>query len=268
MPRETLPSPGLGTRGNEDAATIARAIELGYRHLDTAQKYGNEAVVGEGIASASVPREELFLATKVAEQNLSYDDVLQTTELSLNYLNVSSVDLLYVHWPAVTGDSDQYDPDKTLRAFNELHDDRRIDRVGVANFSVDLLEEARTRLDPPIFANQVEMHPLLKQDALVEYAREHDIYLVAYCPLMRGDIGTVEELREIAEKHDVTPAQVSLAWLMHKENVVPIPMSSGGHLEENFTARDVDLDSEDFDRIDAIEREERVVDPDKGPWNW
>ena len=247
---------------------IADAIEIGYRHLDTAQKYENERVVGEGIAQSGIPRETLFVATKIRESNLAYETVLRSAKESLDRLGVDAVDLLYVHWPAVSGPDDRYDPAETLPAFDELRDDGLIRHVGVANFSVDLLEEARDHLDAPIFANQVEMHPYCQQEALHEYARREDLYLVAYCPMMRGSIGEVPELREIAEKHDATPGQVSLAWLSSKENVVPIPKSGGRHLRENFEARELDLDAADVERIESIDEERRVVDPEKGPWNW
>ena len=271
MPATDLPSPGLGTMYNTDpeecAETIVRAAEIGYRHVDTAQKYENEAFVGDGIARADLPREDLFVATKIHEENLAYEDVHRTAAESLDRLGLEYVDLLYVHWPAASSHEDRYDPAETLRAFDELVEQGATRHVGVANFSVDLLEEAHDHLDVPIFAHQIEMHPLLQQAELLEYAREHDHHLVAYCPLMQGAIGEVPELLEIAEKHDATPAQVSLAWLMGK-GAVPIPKATGAHLAENYRAHDLDLDPEDVERIDAIDREERLIDPEKGPWNW
>jgi 2,5-diketo-D-gluconate reductase B len=255
------------TDPEECAATIVRAAELGYRHVDTAQKYENEAFVGDGIARTDVPREELFVATKIHEENLAYDDVHRTAAESLDRLGLDSVDLLYVHWPAASAREDRYDPAETLPAFDELLEAGATRHVGVANFSVELLDEAQTHLDAPIFAHQIEMHPLLQQEELLAYAREHDHHLVAYCPLMQGAIAEVPELREIAEKHDATPAQVSLAWLMDR-GVVPIPKATGEHLAENYRARDLNLDSEDVDRIERIDREERLIDPEKGPWNW
>ncbi|MGM0592482.1 MAG: aldo/keto reductase [Halobacteriota archaeon] len=272
MPAEELPTPGLGTMRITDPDdgpdVITQAIDIGYRHIDTAQKYDNEGVVGDGIAQADVSRDDLFVATKIAESNLAYDDVLRTADESMELLGLDTVDLLYIHWPAVSSHEDRYDPADTIPAFNELYDEGFMRHVGVANFSVDLIEEAQDRFDAPIFANQVEMHPRLHQGELLAYAQDNDIYLVAYCPLMQGGVGEVPELVDIAEKHEATPAQVSLAWLMSKDNVVPIPMSSGAHLRENFDAQGLELDAEDLDRIDAIEEEERCVDPVKGPWHW
>lgn len=273
MPEVALPTPGLGTMEITDPDTgseaIARAIDIGYRHIDTAQKYENERIVGEAIARADVPREELFVATKVDETNLAHDDVVETTRESLDRLGLDAVDVLYIHWPSITGPQDRYDPDETIPAFNELLDEGAFRHVGVGNFSIELIEEARDRFDAPIVANQIEMHPLLHQDELVAYAQDHDMYVVAYCPMMRGGVTEEPELVEIAEKHEATPGQVSLAWLMSKDNVVPIPKSSGEHLLENFRARDLELDSEDVAKIDAIDREKRHVDTNqKGPWNW
>ena len=273
MPAIDLPSPGLGTYqhltdAEQGPAVVEEAIELGYRHLDTAQKYDNEAYVGEGIARASVPREDLFVATKVDEARLAHDDVLRTTESSLERLGIDTIDLLYIHWPAVTSHEDRYDPTDTLPAFNALVDDGTVRHVGVANFTRELLEEARDLLDVPLLAHQVEMHPLLQQRELLADAREHDIYLVAYCPMLRGQLDEVPELADIAERYDATPGQVSLAWLMSQDNVVPIPGTGGSHLAENLRARDITLSQEDLEAIDAIDRELRVVDSPKGPWNW
>jgi 2,5-diketo-D-gluconate reductase B len=252
------------TDADECRETIARAVEVGYRHVDTAQKYGNEQEVGDAIAAADIDRDDLFLGTKIAEDNLAYDDVLSTAEESLARLGVDQVDLLYVHWPHPT-----YDAAGTLSAFNQLYDEGVMRHVGLCNFTPALLDEALELLDAPLFAHQVEMHPLLQQEELHDYAVEHDCYLVAYAPLLRGDIVDVPELQEIAAKHDATPAQVGLAWLMSKENVVPIPKGTGDHVEENFRARELTLDDEDVARIDSIDEERRVVDPpEKGPWNW
>jgi 2,5-diketo-D-gluconate reductase B len=251
-----LPPIGLGTMGIEDPATIAHAIDLGYRHLDTAQIYDNEDVVGEGIARADVPREELTVATKVWADSLAPEDVRRTTEESLERLGLDRVDLLYVHRPI-----EAYDPERTLPAFNGLREEGSIHEVGVSNFTPDELDEARSVLDSPIFAHQVECHPLYRQRELREYARGAGHMLVAYSPLAQGAIFEVPELREIAEKHDATPAQVSLAWLAGLDGVATIPKASGReHLEANLAARDLELDDEDVERIESIEREQKLFE--------
>jgi 2,5-diketo-D-gluconate reductase B len=263
--RNGMPALGLGTWQNEDpeqcAESVATALETGYRHVDTAQIYDNEAAVGQGIERADVDREDVFLATKIWIDNLAYDDVLETAEESLDRLGVDSVDLLYVHWPARA-----YDPEETLAAFDELHDDGTIDRVGVSNFEPGQVDEAIDHLDAPLFANQVELHPFLPQDELREHCADRDVELVAYSPLARGEVFDDPTIGEIAEKHGVSEAQVSLAWLREK-GVTAIPKAtSAGHIRDNWSSLELRLDPEDVERIDAIERRDRRVDPDFAPW--
>ena len=167
---------------------------------------------------------------------------------------------MYVHWPAR-----EYDPETTLAAFDELHDAGKIDRVGVSNFLPEQVEEAVETLDAPVFANQVELHPLLPQTGLRARCDELGVNVVAYSPLARGAVTEVSEIRDVAEKHDATPGQVSLAWLREK-GVTAIPKTSGGHLRENWESLSVDLDDEDVERIDDIGRRDRRVDPGFAPW--
>ncbi|WP_435127596.1 aldo/keto reductase [Halobaculum sp. D14] len=261
-----MPMLGLGTWQNDDPeecrTAVQTALEMGYRHVDTAQIYGNEAAVGDGIERADVDREDVFLATKVWTDNLAPEDVRETTEESLDRLGVDSVDLLYVHWPA-----GEYDAEATLGAFNELYDDGRIDRIGVSNFLPEQVETAVDVSDAPIFANQVELHPLLQQEALREACADLGVEVVGYSPLARGDVFDVPVLSEVAEKHGVSEAQVSLAWLREK-GVTAIPKAtSESHIRDNWGSLGVDLDDEDVAAIDGIETETRKVDPDFGPWN-
>ncbi|WP_254841431.1 aldo/keto reductase [Natronomonas marina] len=262
-----MPVLGLGTWQNADpeacVESVRAALETGYRHVDTAQAYDNESSVGEGIAAADVDREDVFLATKVWIDQLAGDDVVESTEASLDRLGVDYLDLLYVHWPA--GD---YDPAETLSAFEELRAEGRIDRIGVSNFEPEHLEEARSAIDAPIFANQVEMHPLLQQANLREYCAEADIELVAYSPLARGEVFDVDVLSDIAADHGVSEAQVSLAWLREK-GVTAIPKATGvDHIEDNWASLGLELTDEEVARIDAIDREERLIDPDFAPDGW
>jgi len=204
---------GLGTWENTEpdqcAESVRTSLETGYRHVDTAQAYENEESVGEGIAAASVPREEVFLATKVDTPNLVGEDVLATTRESLEKLGTEYLDLLYVHWPL-----DAYDAEDMLAAFQQLYDEGTIRHIGVSNFAPRHLEEARAVLDAPIFANQVEMHPYLQQTELREYAAEHGHHAVAYSPLARTALFDDPVLSDIADKHHASVAQVSLAWLL------------------------------------------------------
>lgn len=259
---DIIPSPGLGTWQNTDpeecVKSVKTALDIGYRHVDTAQVYGNEKEVGKGIKESDVDRKDVFLATKVWIDQLSGEDVVSSTEESLDKLGVDKVDLLYVHWPG--GD---YEPVETMNAFNQLVDEDKVSYIGVSNFSPEMVDEAQKHSEADILANQVEMHPFLQQEELVEYCQENEVYLVAYSPLARGKVMDSTVLQEIADKHGVTPAQVSIAWLNSIDYVVPIPKSSSeDHIRENFEAVDLELDEEDIEKIENIDREERCVDPD------
>jgi diketogulonate reductase-like aldo/keto reductase len=265
--RNGMPGFGLGTWQNDDpdacAESVRTALETGYRHVDTAQIYRNEDAVGRGLAAADVDREDVFLATKVWINKLAYDDVIESTEESLERLGTDSLDLLYVHWAA-----GEYDPEDTLSAFERLKHDGLIERIGVSNFEPEHLEAAQDAIDAPIFANQVEMHPLLQQRELREFCADAGIELVAYSPLARGDVFDVDVLSEIAEANGVSEAQVSLAWLREKE-VTPIPKATGAeHIRDNWASLSLDLTDDEIERIDAIDTERRKVNPDFGPSAW
>ena len=262
-----MPALGFGTWQNDDpeqcTESVRTALDVGYRHVDTAQMYDNEAAVGEGIEAASVDREDVFLATKVWIDQLAHDDVLSSTEASLDRLGTDYLDLLYVHWPA-----DAYDPEGTLSAFEELYEDGTIERIGVSNFEPEHLDAAREAIDAPIFANQVEMHPLLQQQELREYCEDADIELVAYSPLARGQVFDVDVLSDIADDHGVSEAAVSLAWLREK-GVTAIPKATGeAHIRDNWSSLTLELSADDVERIDALDERRRLIDPDFGPDGW
>ena len=266
MTEPDLPALGLGTSANDDfeecAETVQTALELGYRHVDTAQMYDNEEAVGEGIRRADVPREEVVVATKIHPDNLAYGDTKRTARESLERLGLDAVDLLYVHWPISA-----YDPEESLRAMDELHEAGLCDHVGLSNFTPDLLDVARAILDAPVAAHQVECHPLFPQAELREYAVEHGHYLVGYSPLGRGEALDDPLLTEIAEKHDTSTAAVCLAWAFAQEALVPIPKATGDHVRANFAAKELELDEEDLDRIAEHDVRKRVIDPDDAAWN-
>ncbi|WP_280588353.1 aldo/keto reductase [Halorubrum sp. Boch-26] len=259
-----MPVLGLGTWENDDPAqcteSVKTALETGYRHVDTAQIYGNEAAVGDGIAAADVDRDDVFLATKVWINQLAPEDVAASTRESLQKLGTEHVDLLYVHWPAGA-----YDPAETLPAFAELRDDGLVDRIGVSNFEPEHLDAATDALGEAPFANQVEMHPLLRQEELREYADANGVELVAYSPLARGNVLDDPAITHIAEKHGVSAAQVSLAWLREK-GVTAIPKATGeDHIADNWASLGLELDAEDVEEIDTLGRTDRQLNPDFGP---
>jgi len=268
VPRaDGMPVLGLGTWQNDDheqcTESVRRALALGYRHVDTAQIYRNEAAVGDAIEQASIPREDIFLATKVWIRNLSYEDVLGSTQASLERLGTDYLDLLYVHWP-----SGAYEPADTLAAFDDLYEKNIIRHVGVSNFEPEHIDETRDHLDAPVFANQVEMHPFLPQTELREYAQTSDIELVAYSPLARGDVLGDETLAEIADRHEATEAQVALAWL-RENDVTAIPKATGeAHIRENLESLSLELETDELEAIDAISTRKRKVQPEFAPDSW
>lgn len=260
-----MPMLGLGTWKLEDPElckrTVETALELGYRHVDTARAYGNEAHVGDGIEAADVPREDVFLATKIWKSDLGYEDAIEAAYASVDDLGVDSVDLLYVHWPAGT-----YDPAETFQAFDELVDEGVTDRIGVSNFEPAQIEEAVDYADHEIFANQVECHPMLPQEAVRESCAAHDIEVVGYSPLARTDVFGHETISGIAGRHGVSEARVSLAWLRER-GVTAIPKaSSEEHLQDNWLSLSLQLDDGELAELDELERERRI-DPEFGPWN-
>lgn len=259
MPR-LLPDIGFGTYTLTDRKecidAVTTALETGYRLIDTAQVYDNEEYVGEAIERAPVPREEVVVATKLHWERLGHDEVLTSAAESCERLSVETIDLLYVHWPI-----DTYDPAETMPALDELVDLGVVDRIGICNCSSELLDEARDALETPLSVHQVENHPHLPQEELVDYAREHDQDLVAAVPLGKSEVLDVPAVQEVAESHDATPAQVALAWQIRR-GVTPIPKARGDHIAENYGALDVaaDLDADALARINGIEERQRIVE--------
>lgn len=265
----SIPNPGLGTYRVTDPeeceSSVRTALSVGYRHIDTAEAYQNEAAVGAALASADVSREDVFLATKVLHPKFTDDysrgAIVESMHACLDRLEVETVDLMYgVHWPG--GD---YDPGETMAACAEIVDEGLTDTIGVCNMTPELVDEAREHSDVPISVLQVEMHPLLQQREIQTYCDESDMTLVAYAPLGNGAILDVPELQEIGTRYDASAAQVSLAWLREK-GAATIPKStSEGHIRENFESGGLDLEAADVQAIDDIGREERQYDPDYAP---
>lgn len=264
---QEIPRLGFGTYENDDpeqcAESVRTALDAGYRHIDTAQSYGNEAAVGDGIAASDIDSEDVFVATKLATGNLAYEDAVETAHESVERLGLDSIDLLYVHWPI-----NSYDPEGTIEALNDLYEDGVIEAVGLSNFRIDQLDAAIERLDLPLAAHQVECHPMLPQEDLHAHAVDHDYALVAYCPIARNQVAEIETIQDIAANHDASPAQVSLAWLLEKENLVAIPKAtSEAHIRDNWGARGLELDEAEIAAIDRIDERRRIVDFDAAPWN-
>jgi 2,5-diketo-D-gluconate reductase B len=246
-----IPSLGLGTyrlTGEACVRAVGRALSMGYRHVDTAQMYGNEAEVGRGIEDAGVDREEIFLTTKVWPSDFAHDRVIRKTRESLKKLHTEYVDLLLMHWPG-----DGVPLGETLGAMRELQEEGSVSHVGVSNFSPSLVEEAAEHAQ--IFCNQVQYHPYRSQDALLEQAQEMDYLLTAYTPLSRGGVQRDKILREIGEAHNKTATQAALRWLLQQDKVCAIPKAtSEEHLKENLDVFDFELSDAEMDRTFSLGR--------------
>lgn len=256
-----MPWLGLGTwksgEGGEVEQAIRWALELGYRHIDTARIYENETGVGRGIRESGVPREEIFVTTKVWNSDQGYDTTLRAFDASLERLGMESVDLYLVHWP-VKGKYKE-----TWRALESIYESGRARAIGVSNFLVHHLEDLLTSARIVPMVDQVEFHPRLVQPELLKFCREKNIVLEAWSPLLRGDLGSLGEVPAIAKRHGKTPAQVILRWdLQH--GVVTIPKSTNrDRIAENAAIFDFELSPEEMSAIDRLDEGRRVgPDPD------
>jgi 2,5-diketo-D-gluconate reductase B len=258
----TVPKLGFGTwqiEGRDCQEAVEDALAIGYRHIDTARGYGNEEHVGRGIAAAGLPRNEFFLTTKIAREDYAPGDLRRAAEDSLQKLGVDRLDLLLLHWP-----NPDFALDETLGALVALRDDGLIRHLGVSNFPAKLLREAIGIA--PIFTDQVEFHPFLGQDELVELAVEKDFMVTAYSPLARGKVPEDATLRAIGEAHGKTAGQVALRWLLDKPQVSTIPKASSHERRvENFEVFDFELSDEERAQIDALPKGERIIDPGFAP---
>lgn len=243
-----IPRLGLGTwqnKGPQCARTVETALDLGYRHIDTAQVYGNEEMVGKGIVATDVDREEVFLTTKVWRSNLRYDAVLEAVRGSLDRLAVEYIDLLLIHFP-----HPRVPVTETLEAMADLQEEGLVVNLGVANFTRSQLQQAINNVDRPLVTDQVLYHPYKDQSALRAFCLEHDVALTAYSPLARGAVVGDELLAAIGERYEKTAAQVALRWLIQQDGVVAIPKAtSRNHLESNLAIFDFSLTGEEMNRI-------------------
>jgi 2,5-diketo-D-gluconate reductase B len=261
-----IPKLGLGTfgrTGDAGVAAILKALEVGYRHIDTAQSYGTEASVGEAIRRSGVPRSEVFVATKVADTRLDRSQFMDSVERSLEILGLGPVDLLLIHWPS-KGDAVPFEDYMLELAEAQRRGHTRL--IGVSNYTIPLLERTERLLGPGAIAtNQVEIHPYMQAPRLAAHVRSKGLTLTAYQPLCRGAVASDPVLQRIGAKHGVTASAVSLAFLMAMGHVVIPASSSEANLRANWQARDVTLDEDDMRAIQALHRGDRGINPDKSP---
>src|SRR6204780_4618124 len=260
----SLPRLGLGTfrlQGDPCRAAVEGALTLGYRHIDTAEMYGNEEAIGAAIAASKVARKDLHLTTKVWNENLAPDAIRRSFDASLNKLRLHHVDLYLVHWPS---------PNMNLPAMFEtlikLKQEGRTRAIGVANFNIALLKTVVEQVKAPIACNQIEYHVMLDQTPVRKYMRAKSIPLVAYCPLAQGRAASDETLMAIGRKHGASAAQVALKWLLDQDGVAAIPKASRAESQKaNLEALNIGLDDEDQQAIAGLPKNQRYVNSGFAP---
>ena len=264
-----IPAIGLGT-SNLGGATVrgenvATALKLGYRHIDTAWKYGSERDVGEGMRASGVPRSDIFLCTKVSHEYLRAADFARSVDESLANLGVDYVDLLLVHWPNAKTPLKE-----TMAALAKAKRDGLARHIGVANFNIALLDQAIALCPEPLVNLQGEGHPYIDTTKIVDACRARGIVFTAYCPLGRGRLFDDPVLGEIAKSKGRTVAQVALRWLVQRGNIVPIPRSSNpGRLAENLDVFGFTLSDNEMARISALKRADgRIANPSGRAPKW
>ena len=253
-----MPAVGFGTwplEGRDCRRLVAEAIDVGYRAVDTAQSYHNEAAVGAGIRDAGLPRDEIFVTTKLWPDRLRAELVRPAVEESLDRLGVDFVDLLLIHWP-----NPEVPLAETLLAFDAVRKAGKARFVGVSNFTAALTGEA-AKIGVPLLCNQVEFHPFLDQSKVLAAARAAGMFLVAYAPIARGLVAASPVLAAIGRKHDRTATQVGLRWLVQQPGVgFAAKASSRARLVENLAVDDFTLSAAEMAEISALADGTRVVD--------
>jgi len=260
----SVPSIGLGTfelKGPEGIRAIRSALDAGYRHIDTAIRYGNEAEVGQAIRDCGIARDELFVTTKIWFDNLAPENVAARTAESLERLRLDHVDLLLVHWP-----SRDVPLGETLAAFEEQRSSGRTRLIGVSNFTTALLAEAIRVHGADLFANQVEYHPFLAQPRVLSAVRDAGMLMTAYLPLARGAVFHSEPLQEIGVRHGKSAGQVTLRWLIQQDCVAAIPRSSKiENIKANLDVFDFELSADEMRLIAGLDGHRRLCDFDWSP---
>lgn len=260
-----IPKIGFGTWQLKDETAqmcVAKAIEAGYRMIDTAQAYENEKHVGRGIADAQLPREDLWVTTKVWMSEFRNGDLQTSVEKSVERLGTNYCDLILLHWP-----NEEVPLEETLGALNEVRDWGLTRHIGVSNFTADQLGEAVRLSQAPILTNQVEYHPFIDQTPILEAAHALGISVTAYAPLAQGKVLDNEVLKEIGDKYGKSPTQITVRWLVQQPGVIAIPRSSSpDHLASNNDVHDFELTPQEMGRITSLKAHgDRLINPSWAP---
>lgn len=264
----SVPLFGLGTFRLKDQTvmnSVRDALEIGYRAIDTAQIYENEAAIGQAIQDSSVPRDELYLTTKIWVDNFRRDRLALSLQESLDQLKTDYVDLTLIHWPSPDG----IPVDEFMTALRDARDEGLTREIGISNFNIDLMKQAIASVGADnIATNQVELHPFLQNRKLTQFARDQDIHITSYMTLAYGKVLEEPILQQVAEQYEASPAQVALAWAMQLGYAVIPSSTRRSHLESNFRARQLQLTDADMEAIAALDRNERLISPERLAPDW
>lgn len=254
-----IPALGFGTwqmTGEECTSAVLSALEVGYRHIDTADRYENHFDIAKALRQANINREELFITSKVWFTDLGHDELIDTCKRSLEELQISYLDLFLIHWP-----NREISIKESLEAFEELKQNGLIKSFGVSNCTKHHLQDCIDSGFTPA-NNQVELHPLMGQPELQKFCDENKIVLTAYSPLGHGEEINLPEIVEIAQKHGKSPAQVIINWITAR-GIVAIPKSTNpGRIKENFESLDFELTAEEIKNLNALDKNSRQISPD------
>jgi len=261
-----IPVLGLGTfRLKDDVAfnSVKLALEIGYRHIDTAQIYENESEVGSAIKESKIPREEIFITTKIWTENLSAEKLIPSLKESLTKLKTDYVDLTLIHWPSPNG---AVPLEESLKALKEAKDLGLTKEIGVSNFPIAELKKAIEILgSEEIFTNQIEVHPYLQNKKLIDFCNTEDILVTAYMPLAYGKVVQDETLKKIGEKHGISAADVALAWLNEQELIIIPSSTKRVNLENNLNFPEIAFSKKELSLIAALDDGSRIANPPFAP---
>lgn len=263
-----IPAIGLGTwelRGEQCEKLVEAAIRCGYTHIDTAQMYQNEREVGAGIRASGVDRDSLFVTTKIWPENYATSDFARAVDERLELLNCGTLDLLLLHWPPRAVSMAE-----AVAGLNNAKRSGLARHIGISNFTVAQVEEAVALSDEPLVCNQIEYHPLINQDKVRAACARHGLAVTAYCPIARNKVADEPVMRDIAQRHDASPAQIALAWLAGHGDVISIPRSSRRErLVDNLKALEISLSGDEMIEINGLNsRNLRLVDPESVRPDW